>query len=133
MVILFINYMMKNTMKKILSFRKMYLVGALLMGISWTSCSDDNGVALPIELTNVTTIADMNTTIEEAGKVSPCVRCRCAAPSCRLRWKSRNSSSRPASTHARAARPYSEVRHLCSRALRAPYPSPNTPIWLSGQ
>lgn len=66
MVILFINYMMKNTMKKILSFRKMYLVGALLMGISWTSCSDDNGVALPIELTNVTTIADMNTTIEEA-------------------------------------------------------------------
>ena len=44
----------------------MYLVGALLMGISWTSCSDDNGVALPIELTNVTTIADMNTTIEEA-------------------------------------------------------------------
>ena len=43
----------------------MYLVGALLMGISWTSCSDDNGVALPIELTNVTTIADMNT-IEEA-------------------------------------------------------------------
>ena len=30
----------------------MYLVGALLMGISWTSCSDDNGVA-PVSYTHL--------------------------------------------------------------------------------
>lgn len=53
-------------MKKIFNFKNVCVAGALLMGISFTSCSDDEETAIPINMTGITTIADMNTPIVEA-------------------------------------------------------------------
>ena len=53
-------------MKNIMNFRNICLGGALLLGLSFTACSDDDYNPMPIQLTNVTTLDDMNTPITEA-------------------------------------------------------------------
>ena len=53
-------------MKKIISLKEMYFVCALLIGMSWTSCSDDDETAIPIKLASITTIADLDKVIVEA-------------------------------------------------------------------
>lgn len=53
-------------MKNIMNFRNLCLGGALLLGLSFTACSDDDYNSMPIQLTNVTTLDDMNTPITEA-------------------------------------------------------------------
>ena len=53
-------------MKNIMNFRNICLCGALLLGLSFTACSDDDYNPMPIQLTNVTTLDDMNTPITEA-------------------------------------------------------------------
>ena len=53
-------------MKKIISLKEMYFVCALLIGMSWTSCSDDDETAIPIKSASLTTIADLDKVIVEA-------------------------------------------------------------------
>lgn len=53
-------------MKNIMNFRNLCLCGALLLGLSFMACSDDDYNPMPIQLTNVTTLDDMNTPITEA-------------------------------------------------------------------
>lgn len=53
-------------MKKIISLKEMFFVCALLIGMSWTSCSDDDETAIPIKLASITTIADLDKVIVEA-------------------------------------------------------------------
>ena len=53
-------------MKNRMNFRNICLGGALLLGLSFTACSDDDYNPMPIQLTNVTTLDDMNTPITEA-------------------------------------------------------------------
>lgn len=52
-------------MKNIMNFRNIYLGSMLLLGL-FTACSDDEYNSMPIQLTNVTTLDDMNTPIMEA-------------------------------------------------------------------
>ena len=53
-------------MKNIMNFRNICLGGALLLGLAFTACSDDDYNPMPIQLTNVTTLDDMSTPITEA-------------------------------------------------------------------
>lgn len=53
-------------MKNRMNFKNICLGGVLLLGLSFTACSDDEDNSMPIQLTNVTTLDDMNTPITEA-------------------------------------------------------------------
>lgn len=65
MVILFINDIIDKTMKNRFFIKNVTLVGALFLGLSVASCSDDDN-AMPIETTGITMMADLNTEISEA-------------------------------------------------------------------
>ena len=53
-------------MKNRLNFRNICLGGALLLGLSFAACSDDDNNAMPISLTGVTSLDKMDTPIVEA-------------------------------------------------------------------
>ncbi len=66
MVILFINDLIKETMKTIITFKNIWLVGILFWGIALAACSDDEDSATPITISSITTIKDLTTPITQA-------------------------------------------------------------------
>lgn len=53
-------------MKKIFNIKSLYLSAALLLGLFFTACSEDENNATAIQISGITTINDLNTPITEA-------------------------------------------------------------------
>lgn len=53
-------------MKSIISFKNIWLGGALIVGMSLAACSDDENNVIPITLSTITTVQDLGTSVAEA-------------------------------------------------------------------